>query len=94
MRLPEPIRIAHVEHHGAKVIGVEHPVLHFGAGDSGALPQPEEFIHVKREPRGRRRIDNLGLNFAESEFAEFGFNNRRSSKANLPPDGPTPLVSR
>ena len=40
------VGIAHVDHHGAEVIGVEHPLVGFRAGDAIAMTQAEEFIDV------------------------------------------------
>ena len=74
------VRVAQVDHHGAEIIEIEHPIVRFGARNAGALAQAEEFIDVLRHAREACGVNDLALDSAESQLLEFFLNHCRAAQ--------------
>src|SRR5208337_3892390 len=76
----EAVRIAHVDHHGAKVVVVGHQLARLAARDAAALAKPVEFLGVGVEPGRAIRFDDVKAQLPELQLAQLILDDHRPSQ--------------
>ena len=64
------VRIPHVDHHGAKIIGIQHLLAGLLRVTPPRAPQAIEFLHVSLKMRGLRRIHHLRTHVLQAQFLQ------------------------